>query len=88
MTESLAWAEICGRHPGEWVCLVEVQHEMDRPVRSARVIGHNRPIKEALKQCSWSTDPVVAYAHTGGRRLRFPRIEMTDEIPDIVRARR
>ena len=29
-----------------------------------------------------------AYAHTGGCRLRRPRIEMTDEIRDIIRTRR
>jgi hypothetical protein len=88
MAESLGWAEICRRHPDEWVCLVEVQHEPDGSIRSAQLIGHHRSIKEALQQCSWSADPLVACAHTGGRKLRFPRIEMTDEIRDIVRPRR
>ena len=37
VTEPLSWAEICIRHPAEWVCLVEVEHEPDGPVRSARV---------------------------------------------------
>lgn len=77
ITEQLTWAEICRRHPDEWVCLVDVQREHDGPIRSARVVGHHRSIKEALKQVdSWSTHPVVAYAHTGGRKLRFPRIEL------------
>jgi hypothetical protein len=88
MEESLAWTEICRRNPDEWVCLVEVQHEPDGSLRAARLIGHHRSIKEALKQCSWSADPLVVCAHTGGRKLRFPRIEMTDEIRDIVRPRR
>ena len=87
MAESLAWAEICRQHADEWVCLVEVQHELDGSIRSARLIGRHRSIKDALKQCSWSSDPVVACAHTGGRKLRFPRLEMTDEIRDIVRPR-
>ena len=87
-TESLAWTEICQRHPDEWVCLVEVQHESDGSIRAARLIGRHRSIKEALQQCSWNTDLPVACAHTGGRKLRFPRIEMTDEIRDIVRPRR
>jgi hypothetical protein len=86
--ESLAWAEICRQHPNEWVCLVEVQHEPDGTLRSARLIGHHRSLKEALRQCSWNADPLVACAHTGGRKLRSPRIEMTDEIRDIVRSRR
>jgi hypothetical protein len=88
MVESLDWAEMCKRHPDEWVCLVEVQHAPNGSIRSARLIGHHRSIKEALKQSSWSADPLVACAHTGGRKLRFPRIEMTDEIRDIVRPRR
>lgn len=81
MVDSLPWAVICGQHPDEWVCLVEVQHEPDGSIRSARLIGHHRSIKDALKQCSWGTGPVVA--HTGGRRLRFPRIEMTNELREL-----
>jgi len=64
MAESLAWAEICRRYPNEWVCLVEVQHEPDGRIKSAQLIGHHRSLKEALRLCSWSTDPVIAYAHT------------------------
>jgi hypothetical protein len=87
-TELLAWGEICKRHPNEWVFLSEVQHEPDGSIRSARLLVHHRSMKEALDQCSWSADPEVVYAHTWGRELRFPRIEMTDEIRDIIRARR
>jgi len=89
ITEPLNWAEIRKRHPDEWVCLVDVEHETDGSIRSARVVSYHRSIKEALKQVdSWTADPAVACAHTGGRTLRFPRIEMTDEIRDLVRARR
>jgi hypothetical protein len=89
IAEPLDWAEVCERHPSEWVLLVELQHQTDGSIASARVVGHHRSIKEALKQVeSWTDDRVVAYAHTGGLKLRFPRIEMTDEIRDLVRSRR
>jgi hypothetical protein len=83
----LGWAEICDRHPNEWVCLVEIEHRSDGPITSARVVGHHPSLRVALQQVdSWEADRVVAYAHTGGRKLRFPRTEMTDAIRDIVRA--
>ncbi len=89
ITMPVGWAEICDRYPNEWVCLVEVEHQTDGPIRSARVVGHHQSLRAALQQVdSWSPARVVAYAHTGGCRLRRPRIEMTDEIRDIVRARR
>jgi hypothetical protein len=85
----LGWEEICDRHPNEWVCLIDVECQTDGPIRSARVVGHHQSLRAALQQVdSWSSDRMVTYVHTGGRRLRFPRIEMTDEIRDIVRARR
>lgn len=89
ITEPVGWAEICDRHPNEWVCLVDVEHQTDGAIRSARVVGHDHSLKAALQRVdSWTPDPVVAYAHTCGRGLRLPRIEMTDEIRDIVRTRR
>lgn len=89
IAEPRPWAEICSLHPDEWVCLVEVERETDGPIRSARVVGHHRSIKEALKQVdSWSSHPMVSYSHTGGRKLRLPRIVRTDEIRELVRIRR
>lgn len=89
IAETLPWAEICVLHPDEWVCLVEVEHEPEGPIRSARVVGHHRSINGALKQVeSWSSHPMVTYSHTGGRKLRFPRIARTDEIRELVRIRR
>jgi hypothetical protein len=89
VTSPLGWAKICDQHPSEWVCLVEVEHQTDGQIRSAKVVGHHPSLKSALQQVeSWSPDRVVVYAHTGGRKLRFPRIEMTDEIRNLVRARR
>ncbi|HEY5922050.1 MAG TPA: hypothetical protein VIV11_10290 [Kofleriaceae bacterium] len=81
------WAEICERCPNEWVCLLDVVTAADGSIRSARVIGHDRSMKQALMQNgAFSPDTVVV--HTWGRPLRSPRIEMTDEIRDIVRPRR
>jgi hypothetical protein len=85
----LGWSDICDQHPNEWVCLVEVEHQTDGQIRSASVVGHHRSLKSALQQVeSWSPDRMVAYAHTGGRKLRLPRLAMTDAIRDILRARR
>ncbi len=40
----LTWAEICTRHPDEWVCLVEMHfvHPNGVEIRTARVIGHGK----------------------------------------------
>jgi len=86
--ESLAWTEICRRFPDEWVCLVEIQHEPDGSIQSAQLVSHHRSVKVALQLCSWSADPMVVCAHTGGRKLRLPRIEVTDENRDSFRPRR
>lgn len=84
---SLAWARICELHPNEWVCLVEVENAPDGAIRSARVIGHDRSMRQALAQVG-VTLPNTIVMHTWKRPLRSPRIEMTDEIRDIVRPRR
>lgn len=89
ITAPSSWAEICDQHPDEWVCLVEVEHQDDGLIRSARVVAHHRSMKEALQQIdSWSPDQLVSYAHTSGRKRRLPRVEVADEIRDLVRARR
>jgi hypothetical protein len=85
--ELLSWAAICERHPDEWVCLVDLEHAPDGSVRSARVVGHNRSMRQALAQLG-ALEPGTTVMHTAGRPLRLPRIEMTDEIRDVVRARR
>lgn len=85
--ESSSWAEICQQHPNEWVCLLDAETEPHGSIRTARVIGHDRSMKQALAQMG-VTRPGVVVLHTGGRPLRFPRIEMTDEIRDIVRHQR
>jgi len=85
--ESLCWTEIRERHPDEWVCLLDVEYAPDGSVRLARVAGHDRSMRQALAQCG-VTQPGTIVVHTAGRPLRFPRIEMTDKIRDIVRPRR
>jgi hypothetical protein len=85
--EPLPWVQICARYPGEWVELLVVDHEPNGSIRSARVLGHDRSMKQLLAQLDMS-EPGAVIVHTRGRPLRFPRIEMTDEIRDIIRARR
>ena len=53
ISEPLTWAEICARHPHEWVCLVEMDrvHPNGFDFRTARVVGHGKtrgaPIEQA-----------------------------------------
>jgi hypothetical protein len=85
--ESLSWAKICEQHPNEWVCLLDVDHALDNSIRLARVVGHDRSMRQALAQIG-NPQPDTVVVHTSGRPLRSPRIEPTDEIRDIVRPRR
>ena len=85
--DSLSWEEICERHHDEWVCLIDVQQAPDGAIRSGRVIGHDRSMRQMLAQTD-VPEPGSVVVHTAGRALRFPRIEMTDEIRDIVRPQR
>ena len=85
--QPLRWAEICDLHPNEWVCLLEVENAPDGSIRTARVIGHDRLMRHALAQIGLPK-PDTIVVHTWGRPLQSPRIEMTDEIRDIVRHRR
>jgi hypothetical protein len=87
MSERMSWVEICQWYSNEWVCLLDIEHEADGSIRSARLIGHDPSIKQALAQIgTLHTD--AALLHTRGRPLRTPAIEMTDEIRDLVRVRR
>jgi hypothetical protein len=87
ISEPLTWAEICELYPGQWVDLLVVDHEPNGSIRSARVIGHDRSMKQLLAQIG-TPQPATVVLHTRGRLRRFPRIEMTDEIRDIIRPRR
>jgi hypothetical protein len=86
-TAPLSWARLCELYPNEWVCLFDVDTAPDGDIRSARLISHDQSMKQALAQLDVS-QPGTVVLHTGGRPLRFPRIELTDEIRDIVRSRR
>jgi hypothetical protein len=83
------WAQICERHPDEWVGLIEVELGPNGAITAGQVVGHHRSMRELLKQVdSWSLRSEVTCSHTAGRTLRRPRIEMTDEIRDLIRPRR
>lgn len=84
---SLGWATICEQYPCEWVVLCDVEHAADGTIRSARVAGHDRSMRQLLAQAE-TQQLVSVVVHTAGRPLHTPRVEMTDEIRDIVRARR
>lgn len=79
----LSWAEICEMYPKEWVCLLDIAHELDGSIRSARVVSHDRSIERALDQVD-PPDPDTTVVHTSGHPLWTPRIEIVDESRDIV----
>ncbi len=65
----------------------DVESAPDGGIVSGRVIGHDRSMRQLLAQIDVS-QPGSVIVQTSGRALRFPRIEMTDEIRDIVRPQR
>lgn len=83
----LTWATICEHYPREWVCMIDVERAPDGTIQSGRVSHHHRSMKHALAQIDTS-QPDTIVVHTAGRPLHPARLEMTDEIRDIVRARR
>lgn len=48
--ERLTWAEICARHPNEWVVLVDVDDESEPDPRSGVVLDHGKGKWEALER--------------------------------------
>ncbi len=82
-----SWAHICQQHPNAWVCLLDVETAADGTIRSARVLGHAPSMRDVLAQVGAPLAGSVV-VHTAGRPPRTPRIEVTDEIRDIVRSRR
>jgi hypothetical protein len=83
----LGWRLICEHYPDEWVCLVDVEKDPDGSIRFARVIAHARSMRVVLGQLGAPQLHTVV-AHTNGRPVQTPRIEMTDELRNIVRPRR
>ena len=54
ISEPLTWAEICERHPEEWVCLVEIDKSQPNrfDFRTARVVGHGKAPRDPLEQAN------------------------------------
>jgi hypothetical protein len=77
ISEPLTWAEICARHPDEWVCLVEMDriHPFGFEFRTARVIGHGKtrgaPVAQALRWRSHYAS--IGHYFTGRIKVRSPR---------------
>jgi hypothetical protein len=94
ISEPLTWAEICARHPDEWVCLVEVDfiHPNGLEFRTARVVGHGKTRGEPFAQASpwWAHYDEIGHLYTGRITERPPRpsLIIDDEIRDLIRPRR
>jgi hypothetical protein len=77
ISEPLTWAEICARHPDEWVCLVEI--DRIRPnafeFRTARVIGHGETRRAPVDQAmSWrDAYEFIGHYFTGRVTAKPPR---------------
>ncbi len=84
--QPLSWAEIRERHPNEWVCLLDVENTPEGAIGSASLVAHDPSMRKLLAETSLQPDAVIA--HTSDRPWWTPRIELTDEIRDIVRPRR
>jgi hypothetical protein len=94
ISEPLTWAEICARHPDEWVCLVEIDrvHPNGFEFRTARVIGHGKTRREPVEQAmTWRAEyEFIGHYFTGRVTARPPRpsLILDDEIRDIIRSGR
>jgi hypothetical protein len=77
ISEPLSWAEICVRHPDEWVCLVEI--DRIRPhafeFRTARIIGHGKTRRAPVDQAmSWrDAYEFIGHYFTGRVTAKPPR---------------
>jgi hypothetical protein len=94
ITEPLTWTEICERYPAQRVCLVEMDriHPHGFAFRTARVVGHGKTRREAFEQARWWGDHYEEIGHYFTGKVsppfpHYPRIEMTDEIRELVRDR-
>lgn len=72
----LGWSEICARHADEWVCLLDVEAARDGSIRCARVIAHDRSMRQVLARID-GTPPNAVVVHTRGRPLCNFRIRPT-----------
>ena len=67
--EHLTWAEICARHSGHWLLLIEIEDEASHwsRVRTARVLDHDRSVHALLDRTGLVPDSTLL--HTSGRPL-------------------
>ncbi len=67
-------------------CVVDIEYEWDGSIRSARVASHDPRVTRAMRQAALDLDATAA---TSGMPLtRGPRIVVTDEDRDALRAHR
>ena len=91
ISDTLTWAQICERHPDEWVCLVEIEHTRpnDAKIVSARVVGHGKTKRDPVEQAKswWTRYSTIGHFYTG--TLRAPRsilrVIVEDEARDLLR---
>jgi hypothetical protein len=94
ISEPLTWAEICARHPDEWVCIVEIDyiHPNGLEFRTARVIGHGKTRRAPIEQAKawWNHYELIGHFFTGRIAVKPPRpsIILDDETRDAIRYRR
>jgi hypothetical protein len=91
ISERLTWAEICARHPDEWVCLVEIDfaHPNGLEFGTARVIGHGKTRRAPFDQSrAWHGQyEEIGHFYTGNiieRPLR-PVVINDDQTRDAFR---
>jgi len=93
ISEPLTWAEICARYPDEWVCLVEIEHEVPNGVaiRSARVVGHGKTRRAPFDQvdAGWEQYKLIGHYFTGRITTSSPRpqVILDDAARDLFRHR-
>src|SRR5205807_341119 len=91
ISEPLTWAEICARHPDEWVCLVEMDHVHPNgfEFRTARVVGHGKTRRAPFDQARRLREryKLVGHYYTGYIAEKPPRpvVIIDDEIRDAFR---
>jgi hypothetical protein len=77
ISEPLTWAEICARHPDEWVCLAEIvtTRPNDLEFRTARVIGRGKTQAESLDQAmtSFPQYDEIGHLYTGEISIAYLR---------------
>lgn len=82
-----SWTEIRHEYPELWVCIVDVERESSGALRAGRVVAHDPSLMRLLDRVE-GRFPDGGLIHTSGRPLRRPRLQMTDEIRDLIRHHR